>query len=53
MQAPGSMADYLFMFSYLSDIKGTVSKLTVKFCICQNCRKMKDYNYKITTSAVE
>jgi hypothetical protein len=34
--------------------KGIVSKLTIKFCMCQKCGKMKDYNKKkkMTTSAV-
>jgi hypothetical protein len=26
--------------------KGIVSKFTIKFCMCQNCDKMKDHNYK-------
>jgi hypothetical protein len=30
-----------------------VSKLTIKFWMCQKCDKMKDYQQKMTTSAVE
>jgi hypothetical protein len=33
--------------------KGIVSKLTVKFWMCQKYGKMKDYNKKMTTSVVE
>jgi hypothetical protein len=33
--------------------KGIVSKLTKKFWMCQNYSKMKDYNKKMTTGAVE
>jgi hypothetical protein len=38
------------------EIKGIVSKLTIKFWMCQKFGKMKDYNQKkkkMTTSAVE
>jgi Zn-dependent alcohol dehydrogenase len=28
-------------------IKGIVSKLTIKFWMCQKCGKMKDYNKKL------
>jgi hypothetical protein len=31
-------------------VKGIVSKLTIKFWMCQKCGKMKDYNKKMTTS---
>jgi hypothetical protein len=34
-------------------LKGIVSKLTIKFWMCQKYGKMKDYNNKNTTSAVE
>jgi hypothetical protein len=34
-------------------VKGIVSKLTVKFWMCQKCGKMKDYNTKMTTNTVE
>jgi hypothetical protein len=37
----------------ISGVKGIVSKLTIKFWMCQKCGKMKDYNYKMTTRAVE
>jgi hypothetical protein len=33
--------------------KGIVSKLMIKFWMCQKCGKMKDYNKRMTTSAVE
>jgi hypothetical protein len=34
----------LCMFWFLRKLKGIVSKLTVKFWMCQKCGKMKDYN---------
>jgi hypothetical protein len=34
-------------------VKGIVSKLTVKFWMCQKCGKMEDYNEKMTTDTVE
>jgi hypothetical protein len=34
-------------------LKGIVSKLTIKFWMCQKCGKMRDYNQKMTTSAAE
>jgi hypothetical protein len=34
-------------------LKGIVSKLTKKFWMCQKCGEMKDYNKKMTASAVE
>jgi hypothetical protein len=41
-----------FSFSALYSLKCIVSKLTIKFLMRQKCGKMKDYNKKITTSAV-
>jgi hypothetical protein len=35
-------------------LKGIVSKLMIKFWLCQKCGNMKDYNKKkMTTSAVK
>jgi hypothetical protein len=34
-------------------LKGIVSKLTIKFWMCKKCGKMKNYDKKMTTSAVE
>jgi hypothetical protein len=36
-----------------SIVKGIVSKLMVKFWMCQKCGKMKDYNKKMRTNTVE
>jgi hypothetical protein len=41
-------------FSLKKSFKGIVSKLRIKFWMCQKYGKMKDYNKKkMTTSAVE
>jgi hypothetical protein len=44
---------YVFYMQNLIELKDIVSKLTVKFWMCQKCGKMKDYNQKMTTNSVE
>jgi hypothetical protein len=44
---------YNLFSSMIRCLKGIVSKLTVKFWMCQKCGRMKDYNKKITTNIVE
>jgi hypothetical protein len=34
-------------------VKGIVSKLTIKFRVCQKCGRLKDDNLKIATSSAE
>jgi hypothetical protein len=34
------------LFTVSTTIKGIVSKLTIKFWMCQKCGRMKDYNNK-------
>jgi hypothetical protein len=42
-----SLLDYFFVsIVHIVNIKGIVSKLTIKFWMCQKCGKMKDYNKK-------
>jgi hypothetical protein len=49
VQSLNSAAEEILYFRYYSSVnclffKGIVSKLTVKFWMCQKCGKMKDYN---------
>jgi hypothetical protein len=43
----------LYMYLIALSFKGIVSKLTIKFWMCQKYMQMRDINQKMNTSVVE